>query len=250
VVIGVGSGLFAGVPIAALAQTSQPIDKLSGDGPQFSETVNMSAFQVTGLVKGGWPLVIDYETNAGSYVVLTIIARGAQPYSVVLPVPESGRHLQIIELPVSLGTERTIAGFTVRATASPSDQAPRYFRVYGFGCGKKAVGSVAIDQLTFAPHTITSDRSDTQFSFHTHTNFDRMKAEFMQVALVDNCFQGQIFDTKKIDRRLREDEYWNDSWNGKKARAGQIQFRVRGWMTADNGGDWVSAFSPDLVLKR
>jgi hypothetical protein len=72
----------------------------------------------------------------------------------------------------------------------------------------------------------------------------------MQVAVVDNCFEGQIFDNKKIDRRLREDEHWNDGWNGKKAHPGQIQFRVRGWMTADSGGDWVSAFSPDLVLKQ
>lgn len=74
----------------------------------------------------------------------------------------------------------------------------------------------------------------------------------MQVAFVDNTMQGQTFDNKKINRRVAEGESINDEWNAKKANAGPIQFRVRGWMTVrgDSGGDWVSAFSPDLVLKQ
>jgi hypothetical protein len=83
--------------------------------------------------------------------------------------------------------------------------------------------------------------------------FDKMKAEFIQVAFVDNTMQGQEFDNKKIDRRVAEGESINDQWAAKKAKTGPIQFRVRGWMTvrsANSGGDWVSAYSPDLVVKQ
>lgn len=74
----------------------------------------------------------------------------------------------------------------------------------------------------------------------------------MQVALVNNSIEGQMFDDKKIDRRVVDGESVNEQWNAKKAKPGQIQFRVRGWMTVhdNDGGDWVSAFSPDLVNKQ
>jgi hypothetical protein len=77
--------------------------------------------------------------------------------------------------------------------------------------------------LTFGPRTI-SGSDNAQFSFHTHTDFDRMKAEFMQVALVDNCLEGTIFDDKKIDRCLREDEHWSDQWSAEKRTPGKFSF--------------------------
>jgi hypothetical protein len=107
----------------------------------------------------------------------------------------------------------------------------RYLRIYGFGCGRRAVGSVAIDNLRFGPQAVTVSDPETHFGFHTHTIFDKMKPEFMQVASVDNTMQGQTFDNKKINRRVGEGESINDEWNAKKANAGPIQFRVRGWMT-------------------
>lgn len=248
--IGLGTGIFAGALIAGLAHGSEPINKLSDKGPQFPQTLHMSRFKVTGFVKGGWPLVLDYEAAPSTYAVLTIVAARAEPYSVLIPTENAGRRYIVLRIPETLGDALLVGDFTIVASASASDSSPRYFRVYGFGCGRKAVGSIAIDQLTFNPQTITAAHSDTQFGFHTHENFDRLKAEFMQVALVDHCLEGSIFDDKKIDKRLTENQYWSDQWNAKKAHPGQIQFRVRGWMTAAGGGDWVSAYSPDLVLKQ
>ena len=249
VAIGIGAGIFTGLLISGLSHAKGAEKKLSDEGPQFPGTFHMSAFKITGFVEGGWPLVIDYETEVGTYAVIDIVTQGNNYYSVLLPTEQPGRQIEILQLPLSLGSERQIADFTVRATVSEKDDRLRYFRIYGIGCGRGAVGSVAIDQLTFGPRTI-SGSDETQFAFHTHTDFDRMKAEFMQVAMVDNCLEGAIFDNKKIDRRLREDERWSDKWSAGKAHAGQIQFRIRGWMTADHGGSWVSAFSPDIVLKQ
>jgi hypothetical protein len=252
VAIGVGVGVLAGASIAMLAHNADPANKLSANGPQFPDIVHMSTFQVTGFVEGGWPLVIDYEAQPGTYAVLTIVTQGAQPYSVQLPVSvDGGRRIEIMELPVAvLGRERKIGEFTVRATGGPYDDRLRYLRIYGFGCGKKAVGSVAIDQLHFSPQAISASQSKAQISFHVHTDFNKSNAEFMQVALVDDCLEGKIFDDMSIKKHLFEGDHFGDTWNGKKAHQGQIQFRVRGWMTGENGGDWVSAFSPDLVLMQ
>ena len=72
----------------------------------------------------------------------------------------------------------------------------------------------------------------------------------MQLEFVDQCIENKMFDDKPINHRLQENDSIQDTWNANKAHPGQIQFRVRGWMTKEAGGDWVSAFSPDLVLRQ
>jgi hypothetical protein len=247
--------LLAGVAIASLADNTahDASQQLSRNGPQFPSNLRMSDFRVTGFAKGGWPVVIDYEADPGAYVLLTVVTQNAPPAQAVLVVPPAGRHLQLLRLPAEFGATRKIADFSIEATTSATDPTPRFLRIFGFGCGPKAVGSVAIDELRFGPQAVSASDQETHFGFHAHTNFDKMKAEFMQVAMVNNSIEGQIFDDKKIDRRVMEEESVNDQWSAKKAHPGQIQFRVRGWMTIhgdSDGGDWVSAFSPDLVLKQ
>ena len=253
--IGIGVGALAGVAIWSLTEQSahHADEQLSRNGPQFPSSLRMSDFQVTGFAKGGWPVVVDYEAEQGTYVLLTVVTQNAAPAQAVLAVPQTGRRLQLLRLPDAFGTSLKSASFSLTATNSPTDPATRYLRIYGFGCGPKAVGSVAIDQLRFGPQAVSASQPETHFGFHAHTTFDKMKAEFMQIAMVDNSIEGQTFDDKKIDRRVAEGESINDQWNAKKAKTGQIQFRVRGWMTVRSeteGGDWVSAFSPDLVFKQ
>lgn len=250
---GIGVGAFAGLPLGSLTQRQeqQVSNQLSRLGPQLPESLRMSNFRITGLAKGGWPVVVDFEAEQGSYVLFTVVTQNAQGQT-ILPVPQTGRQLRLLRLSPEFGTTLKSGAFSLDATASATDTTPRYLRVYGFGAGPRAVGSVAIDELRFGPQTVNASQLETHFGFHTHTTFDKMKAEFMQVALVDNSIEGQLFDSKKLDRRVAEGESVNDQWSARKARSGQIQFRVRGWMTVrgDQGGDWVSAFSPDLVFKQ
>lgn len=249
-------GLFDPIPIQTWtpSQSDRGVKKLSDNGPQFSADIDMSHFRVTGLEKGGWPLVVDYEAEPGAYVQITVVTQDAPPATAVLAVPlQATRRLQLLRLPDVFGSGLKAATFSIDATASATDPTPRYLRIYGFGCGPRAVGSVAIDNLRFGPQAVAAADPETHFGFHTHTMFDKMKAEFIQVAFIDNTMQGQEFDNKKIDRRVAEGESINDRWSAKKAKTGPIQFRVRGWMTvrSDNaGGDWVSAYSPDLVVKQ
>jgi hypothetical protein len=250
VAIGVGLGVLLGVTIAGLAHNSSAGARLSDQGPQFPDPLHESTFHVTGFVRSGWPLVVDYEPAAGSYVVLTVANPDVPPFTQVLSATDGTRRLLVLRIPGSFGDGLRVANFSIQSTNGPRDPALSYLRIYGFGCGPRAVGSVAIDQLRFGPQLITSSKPDTQLSFHSHTTFDRVRSEFMQIALVDHCVEGQKVDDKSINRRVEAEQSVQDTWTAKKARPGQIQFRVRGWMTRDNGGDWVSAFSPELVRKQ
>jgi hypothetical protein len=250
IAIGAGLGVLLGVSIAGLARNSPAAAMLNEHGPQFPDLLHESALHVTGFVHGGWPLVVDYEPAAGSYVVLSVASPTVPPFTTVLPATQGRRQLLILTIPLSFGDTLRMANFSIESTASRNDRTLSYFRIYGFGCGRRAVGSVAIDQLRFGPHIITSSNPDTQLSFHSHTKFDRVRSEFMQIALVDHCVEGQKVDDKSINRHIDPEENIQDTWSAKKARPGQIQFRVRGWMSRDNGGDWVSAFSPELVRKQ
>jgi hypothetical protein len=210
--IGTGVGAFNGLPLWSLPEnTAQHIkEELSRNGPQFPESRRMRDFRVTGLAKGGWPVVADYGAEQGSYVLLTVVTQHSPRATAVLAVPQTGRRLQLLRLPAEFGSNLKSAAFSLTATVSPTDPTPRFLRVYGFGCGAKAVGSVAIDQLRFSPRAVSTSQPETHFGFHTHTTFDKMKAEFMQVALVDNSVEGTIFDNKKIDRRIAPDERVDD----------------------------------------
>jgi len=251
VAIGVGAGALAGLVIYKVAtHKAEHVKTLDEKGPQFPEVLHMSKFQVTGFVKGGWPIVLDYEAQPGTNAVVIVSPEGSAPFRAILPTQATGRQQVRIQAPPNIGTELKIADFTIVSTVSPTDPRLAYFRVYGFGCGPRAIGSVAIDELRFSPAIVTASNSDTHFGFHAHTSFDRVRAEFMQLQFIDNCMENKQFDDKSINRRLQENESVEDTWNAKKSHPGQIQFRVRGWMTKDNGGDWVSAFSPDLVLRQ
>jgi hypothetical protein len=251
VAIGVGSGALAGLIIYKIAtHRSDHLKTLSEKGPQFPEQMHMSRFQVTGFVKGGWPVVIDYQAGVGAHAILSIAAEGAVPVTATLPTQQAARQIVRVQVPASLGGELKIADFTIVSTISQSDQRLVYFRVYGFGAGPRAVGSVAIDQLKFGPGVVTAAQPETQIGFHAHSSFDKVRAEFLQLQVVDNCLENKKFDDKAFKGRLLENDRIDDTWNAKKAHTGQIQFRVRGWMTKDNGGDWVSAFSPDLVQRQ
>jgi hypothetical protein len=251
VAIGVGAGAAA-VTIAALLARNAPMSKLSRNGPEFSEVLQMSAFSVKGFVRGSWPLVIDYDSQPGTFVELTVALddRSAPPYIELLPVTSTARRILLLNTPPEFGSDPKIARFSVRATVSQTNPQLAYFRVYGFGCGPRAVGSVAIDRLTFSPPLISKANPKATIGFHARTYFDKVNAEFIQIEMAQGCIQGKVVDDMRVKDTIRKEETVTDDWNAKKARQGQIQFRVRGWMDLKNGGDWVSAFSPDFVVKQ
>ncbi len=112
--------------------------------------------------------------------------------------------------------------------------------MYGFGAGPRAIGSVAIDHLTFMPkpsgqaspatNIISKREPKAEISFHARTHFDKVNAEFILVETVKGCLQGTVFDGMPVAKNVRKEQTVQDTWDSKKAKAGQIQFRVRAWM--------------------
>ena len=247
----VGVGALAGLALTEMfTHRGDHMDTLSQRGPQFPDLLHMSRFQVTGFLRASWPMILDYEAEQGSHTVLTIVPESGQAFTTVLPTQQTGRQRIRMTAPANIGGDLRIANFTILATRNKTNPELAFFRVYGFGAGPRAIGSVAIDQLTIGPGIITSAQPNAQVAFHAHTAFDKVNAEFMQLTMVDNCMENKKFDDMPFKGRVLENNIVQDNWNGKKSHPGQIQFRVRGWFAKENGGDWVSAFSPQLVQRQ
>jgi hypothetical protein len=110
------------------------------------------------------------------------------------------------------------------------------------------VGSVAIDQVTFGPGTIyPKQKQEAVYSFHSHTDFDRVRAEFMKTFTAQSQIISKLEDhddIKDVERETRPSR----QWNGKKASAGEHLLQVRAWESAPATSNWVIAWSADQVL--
>jgi hypothetical protein len=119
-------------------------------------------------------------------------------------------------------------------------------RVYGIAAGDHAVGSVAIDQLTFLPAEVHPKVKEVAtYGFHAHSAFDGADADFVFTAMQN----GHVLAQKDKEQTLnsisagaQDSRTW--SANGK---PGQHMLEVRAWRGLPNSGDWVVAWSPDIV---
>lgn len=228
------------------------LDRLSRQGPEFATAFNMSAFMIRGPVKGGWPLVIDYEHGGPGQVQLQVSARGASHvYNYPLPPLGAGRHIIQLKLHPDLGSQLRPA--VIAVTARAGEQTLSGFRVYGLGVGPEAVGSVAIDQLQFRPPSIRVSRGETAaYRFHSGSDFDSIAIEFLQLEQAGDGSRHSFVARQFLEEGVRQD-HWvglNESrvWDGRdksdKASVGTHRLQVRAW---DTDGDWVCAWSEPVV---
>ena len=228
------------------------LDRLLRQGPELATAFNMSAFMIRGPVKGGWPLVIDYEHGGPGQVQLQVSARGASHvYNYPLPLLGAGRHIIQFKLHPDLGPQLRPA--VIAVTARAGGQTLPDFRIYGLGAGPEAVGSVAIDQLVFRPPSIRVSHNETAaYRFHSSSDFDRIAVEFMQLEQAGDGSRHRFVDSQSLEEGIRQD-HWvglNEArvWDGRdksdKISMGTHRLQVRAW---DTKGDWVSAWSEPVV---
>ena len=127
------------------------------------------------------------------------------------------------------------------------------FTVYGVGIGPRAVGSVAVDRLEFAPGTVNVREGQTAgYGFHSRSTFDNAAVEFVRVNQTPDGVRTVYVNGKRIPGGVRQDA-WVESdaserWNGydveDRVSEGHHQLQVRVW---DDGGDWLGAWSDSLV---
>ena len=235
----------------------QSVNKLLEYGPQLPGQFNMSAFAIRGLVKGGWPVVVDYEQHSAGPVSLQISAKGGDIIRYPLDPIGPGRHLVKFDLPGFLGDDLKPALVALTATRDQDRQATQGdFRIHALGVGPRAVGSAAIDQLDFNPANIRVRHGETAlYQFYSHSDFDNLAVEFLHTEDADdgvrNRYVRRVLIPGGVSERqwigLRERREWDGRDEYAEVSPGAHKLQVRAW---DDGGDWIGAWSPSSVTVR
>lgn len=225
-------------------------------GPQVPAQFNTSAFGIRALVRSGWPIVVDYAQHKPGRVLLRISVPGAEIVTYRLDQFGLGRHLLRFDLPPFLGDSVRPAVFALTAAdAQTGAETIDGFTVYGIGCGPRAVGSIAVDQLEFNPGEVRVQNGDTaSFAFRSKSDFDNSAVEFMRITQSPDGARKRYVNGQRIgsvQRDSRVESAPEQRWNGQDEQAqisrGRHQLQVRVW---DDGGDWIGAWSDSLVQVR
>jgi hypothetical protein len=265
---GGGGGFSIGIDLGCLLtgcgkdrkESSETRDArlLAASGPMLPEKYSMSGFVMQGLVKGGAPFVLDYDASQAR-LRIEMKVQNLEPF--VYTLKANGRAQKIFKLPESFGTEPRTAVISVHAIKDqPGPETPAPLRILGMGMGERAVGSVAIDQVSFGPPEVRIGRFEkARYSFHSRSDFNKVVAEF---ARAENR-NGTIQVVERVNQ-ADHGELTRDSWVGRdkpriwdgKDPEGEISnglhmLKVRAWRSSVKEGDWVVSWSPDWVdIKR
>jgi hypothetical protein len=209
---------------------------------------SMSGFGIGGFCQQDWPVVVDYFLDPGGVLLVTVESAGVPAINYTIKTT-TRRTQAIFRLPRYFPQKPTPAVYTVRAISDGTGaSAPVYLRLFGVGAGTRAVGSVAIDQVRFTPDTIRPKQKESaNYAFHAHTDFDRVRAEFMKAVMEKGQLVSKIEDHDDVNGVQRETTPTR-KWNGKKATPGQHILQVRAWESALDRANWVIAWSADQVV--
>lgn len=236
-------------------EAPKPETILSKEGPQFAPLRSMSNLNFDAFVKGGWPLVIDFEPLETSVILFSITIDGAETFYYRLDGSRPGRRQELIKIPAHLGLQPKVARYSLNAfTPSLGEQKPARFVVYGFAAGDQAVGSIGIDQVTFAPGSIQPRMKEkANYDFHSLFDFKKVSAEFSLIGLHPQTkeIMSKLVRTENIGGGISRGKWVSKAWDGKNDKGavstGHHQVHIRAWRSLESGGDWASAWSSQVV---
>lgn len=235
---------------------TDPVRELLRKGPQLPSQFNASAFAIRGLVRGGWPVVVDYESRSRGQLRLQVSAQGTEVITYDLTKFGPGRHNLRFSLPPQLGDRLKPGLVAVLATSVDGRRPLPDFRLYGVGLGPKAVGSVGIDQLSFDPSSIRTGRRQTAgYRFYSHSEFDHVAVEYFRILSRSEGQANQQVDSDPLRGGIRRNQwiddpdryYWDGIDSSGRVSRGDHTLQVRAWAGT---GDWVGAWSESLLTVR
>ena len=267
----IGGAVAIGVITALMAQERNPagqpaastpppidqiVERLLSDGPLLATEFNMSAFAVRGFVRGKWPLVIDFQQRSEGRARLHISARDVPEifdFDLTGACPPPRRCLMRLQLPPEIfGNDLRPAVIAAMATDPSGVETLAEFDVYALGAGPRAVGSVAIDQVSFGPSMIhVAEQQNALYRFYSHSDFSHTSVEFWKMENGNDGTRLFFVDDRLIDGGVRKDQWigtperrmWDGMGKGR-VSSGRHRVQVRAW---DRVGDWVTAWSNDIV---
>jgi hypothetical protein len=230
---------------------------LSESGPQFLAEYLLSNFSARVFVRGGAPMVVEYQlgNEAAATVTLTVKTKKDEQTFTRRLEPTGGevKH-EVFRLPEAFGKKPAVATLSVKAeNKDPARQEPPDFEVYGLGMGEKAVGSMVIEGLSFQPGRVhATGKEKAAYSFHSRSDFPSARVEFR---LTGRTPGGQLFNRAVGDekiKRIRRGDSVSREWDGRNRKGevskGRHQLVVKAWYTEKKGGDWARASSRQRVL--
>lgn len=241
---------------AAQQPTADERDKLvtlQQQGPEFAPLYNTSAFAAMGMVQGNWPFVLDFVHDQPVIVTLRISARGVPDiYTLRFPfgAHETGHHRLQFQLPPAFGDSERPAAIAVTATDMSGERTAPSFRVLALGCGPRAVGSVAIEEVSFLPRLIRAQaREQASYRFFSHSDFPSAMADFMRVEPAEDGERHFFVDEEPIDGgvsagRSIEPRQWDGRDAGQRISTGTHRLKIRAW--APTRG-WLTVWSDSRV---
>jgi hypothetical protein len=225
----------------------QKAAELLGGGPQVPTFANREVPAFTGFIRQGWPGVIDFQAPAGAEARVNIdLLNGGGHASVMLPRTKDGRRIVYrfqLDVPDAGGREVGVARYVVRARVLPDD-APRWVdvpvQVFGFGAGPRAVGSVAINDMRYAPTALQrptgSAHATLAFDYRLENGFDLVAEDLWR----DCKGIGPFCNFSHPHRPFRALDGGPHRWAwdiDRKAKLGQYQLVVRAWQSCGAPAD-------------
>jgi len=259
---GIGSALIIGIIGGAAlcaafckSDTKKPDamrSQLLRDGPQLPAEHALGVLTAYGFVRNNWPVVLDYETTPGADTTLTITV-GDDDWSVPLP---GGRQQVKLRYEGGAASRSTPALFVLRSSVWRPDgrEEPQEIELLGLGCGPRAVGSVAINTLSFQPSARQLGGDYARFGYAATSPFNRVGMEILRYSGRREGRTTVITVTPVTtfqERSRPPGAYGPRVWDGvdqasRRGSSGLHRLRVRGWET-DGDESWVAAISQDVV---
>jgi hypothetical protein len=263
IIIGIGA-LTALIVHSHHQHDAERIDdeNLMRDGPQLDPTQRQGSLIVHGFVQAGWPLVIDFKPQPGTQTIASISIPPHDPVFITLDSNSDGsrRVLNDVRIP-ALGAKGTHAGviivYSVMPAAAQAGAAGRPgsvsyapLEIYGIGAGPSAVGSVAIENLSFAQRRRMPGAGFATYGYVAEKAFANVVAEVLRFSAV-----GSTINVASIRQLQRgpgtAGAFGPGQWDGLDAQSqkqrGAMRLQVRGWMNSSDKS-WVGAVSPRSIF--
>jgi hypothetical protein len=257
------SGCRSGAPQDSSEARSELLDK---QGPQLSPLFSMSALSVMGFSRGDWPVAIDYALEQDSLLLVIISPEGEKPLVYRLE-GKKGHWVTKIQIPPAVGDQLRVSEYLVQTLDDSVGQvSPSHVHIHGIAAGPKAVGSIGIDQVNFAPGNIQlAQHQKAQFSYHSISDFDDTEVSFVRLAKTNTGEIVAAAVNSKPMGSIAQNHVKNGDWDGSikteeivksfspelqqwlLAPHGQHVLQVRAWLRKNHGGDFVTALSESMV---
>jgi len=248
--------------VGSLEARAQLLDR---HGPQLPTVFGLSSLAIMGFSRGSWPVAIDYALEQDSLLLMVISPEGETPLIYRLE-GKKGHWVSKLQIPPSVGEELRVSQYLVQTLDDSVGQVkPSHIHIHGIAAGPKAVGSIGIDQVSFAPSSIYLGHEKAQFTYHSISDFDDTEVSFVRLA---KSVKGEILAAaanKKAMGSIAQNHMKKGDWDGTirtedlvknaspeveqwlAAPTGQHILQVRAWRSRDHGGDFVTALSETIV---